>query len=521
MAKRRALISVSDKRELEGFARGLVAAGFELVSTGGTAKALAAAGLPVTKVADVTGAPEILGGRVKTLHPKIHGGILARLDLQADQADLASQGIEPLELVVVNLYPFREAVARGAAYATCVEEIDIGGPAMIRAAAKNAAFVGVVVDPADYPAVLAEVTSGRLSDPTRRHLQRKAFAHTAAYDAAIAEYLMGLGVEGEKAQPLPPAAFVIGTAGKSLLYGENPHQAGGFYRTEPRPVEPSIAWAEVLGGKELSFNNLLDLEAALACAKEFDEPVAVVVKHNNPCGVATGADPAEAFRRAREVDPVSAFGGIVALNRPVDRAAAEALRELFLECVIAPGYAPEALEALADKKNLRLLADPLLGEPRASWRRAGREVRSLVGGLLVQDRDLGMIAASDLKVVSKRQPTEEELASALFAWKVCKHVKSNAIVFGAPDRILTLGAGQTSRVDAVKLARGKSRFPLAGSAVASDAFFPFRDGLDEAAEAGATIAIHPGGSVRDAEVVAAADERGIAMVMTGMRHFRH
>ena len=245
------------------------------------------------------------------------------------------------------------------------------------------------------------------------------------------------------------------------------------------------------------------------------------MKHNNPCGVATGADPAEAFRRAREVDPVSAFGGIVALNRPVDRAAAEALRELFLECVIAPGYAPEALEALADKKNLRLLADPLLGEPRASWRRAGREVRSLVGGLLVQDRDLGMIAASDLKVVSKRQPTEEELASALFAWKVCKHVKSNAIVFGAPDRILTLGAGQTSRVDAVKLARGKSRFPLAGSAVASDAFFPFRDGLDAAAEAGATIAIHPGGSVRDAEVVAAADERGIAMVMTGMRHFRH
>lgn len=519
---RRALLSVSNKAHLVPFAKGLVALGFELISTGGTARALEEAGLPVQAVADVTGAPEILGGRVKSLHPKIHGGILARRDLASDVADLAAQGITPIDLVVVNLYPFREAVASGASFEKCVEEIDIGGPAMVRASAKNAAHVGVVVDPSDYHTVLTELQSaGTLSKPTRMKLMRKAFAHTAAYDVAISEYLGSLPEEGEEAPKMSRFLAAVGVEGKVLRYGENPHQAGGFYRTEPRPQEPSIAWAEVLGGKELSYNNLLDLESALACVKEFDEPTAVVIKHNNPCGVATAATVGEAFRIAREVDPTSAFGGIVALNRPVDRAAAEALSELFLECVIAPSYDDEAREVLAAKKNLRLLADPLLGRPRTEWKQGGREMRSIVGGLLVQDRDLGAVRETDLKIVTKRAPTDDELRAALYAFKVCKHVKSNTIVFGAPNQVLTLGGGQTSRVDAAKIAQAKTRFPLQGSSAASDAFFPFRDGLDVIAEAGATCVIQPGGSMRDDEVIAAADERGVAMIFTGMRHFRH
>ena len=519
---RRALLSVSDKAHLVPFAQGLVALGFELVSTGGTARQLEQAGLPVQKVSDVTGAPEILGGRVKSLHPKIHGGILARRDLASDLADLAAQGITPIDLVVVNLYPFREAVARGASFADCVEEIDIGGPAMVRAAAKNAMHVGVVVDPADYDAVLAELrASGNLARATRLQLMRKAFAHTASYDAAISEYLGALGEEGAEAPQASTFFAAIGQDGKALRYGENPHQKAAFFRTHPAPTEPSVSWSEVLGGKELSYNNLLDLESALACVKEFDEPTCVVVKHNNPCGVASAATPGEAFRLAREIDPVSAFGGIVALNRPVDRAAAEALKELFLECVIAPSYDDEARALLAEKKNLRLLANPLLGQPRASWSRGGKEVRSIVGGLLVQDRDLGEVSQAALRVVTRRKPTDAELRAALYAWRVCKHVKSNAVVFGAPDKILAVGAGQTSRVDSVKIARLKTRFPLQGSSVASDAFFPFRDGLDVLAEAGATCVIQPGGSVRDQEVVDAADEQGVAMVFTGMRHFRH
>ncbi len=519
---RRALLSVSDKAHLVPFAQGLVSLGFELISTGGTARQLAEAGLPVKAVAEVTGAPEILGGRVKSLHPKIHGGILARRDVASDLADLAAQGITPNDLVVVNLYPFRQAVARGASFAECVEEIDIGGPAMVRASAKNAMHVGIVVDPADYDTVLAELRgAGNLSHGTRMNLMRKAFAHTAAYDAAISEYLGGLAEEGAEAPKASSFFAAIGQDGKALRYGENAHQGGAVYRTHPAPGEPSVAWSEVLGGKELSYNNLLDLESALACVKEFDEPTCVVIKHNNPCGVASAATPAEAFRLAREIDPVSAFGGIVALNRPVDRAAAEALKEIFLECVIAPSYDDEARELLAEKKNLRLLANPLLGQPRATWTRSGKEVRSIVGGLLVQDRDLGAISEADLRVVTRRQPTQDELRAALYAWRVCKHVKSNAIVFGAPDRILSLGAGQTSRVDSVKIARLKTRFPLQGSSVASDAFFPFRDGLDVLAEAGATCVIQPGGSVRDNEVIAAADEQDVAMVFTGMRHFRH
>jgi len=511
---RRALLSVSDKTDLVPFARRLVATGFELVSTGGTARVLKDAGLDVMEAAEVTGAPEILGGRVKTLHPKIHGGILARRDLDSDLADLASQKITPIDLVVVNLYPFEATVAQGKAFAECIEQIDIGGPAMIRAAAKNAAFVGVVVDPADYDRVARELeTNGSLSPETRWELARKAFAHTAAYDLAIASYLAE--------QAGQPSFGLMGHSGQELRYGENPHQSAFFFRTGKRPEEPSVAWAEVLGGKALSYNNLLDLESALAAVEEFDDCACVIVKHNNPCGVALGATPAEAFERAREVDPVSAFGGIVALNRAVDAEAARALTSMFLECIIAPGYDEEAREILSTKKNLRLLADPLLGRPRREWVRQGREVRSLVGGLLVQDRDLGEVKEADLRVVTRRAPTPDELQAALLAWKVVKHVKSNAIVFGAKDRVLAIGAGQTSRVDAVKLAASKAHLPLAGSALASDAFFPFRDGLDAAADAGATVVIQPGGSVKDEEVIAAADERGIAMVFTGMRHFRH
>lgn len=512
---RRALLSVSDKTQLVPFAKRLESLGFELVSTGGTARALRDAGLTVLEAEEVTGSPEILGGRVKTLHPKIHGGILARRDLAEDREDLDRQGIVPIDLVVVNLYPFEATVAQGKSFAECVEQIDIGGPAMIRAAAKNAAFVGVVVDPSDYERVADELEAGQgLSEATRRSLARKAFSHTAAYDLAISSYL----AEQEEGAP---NLGVLGHSGQVLRYGENPHQGAAFFRTGKAPGEPSIAWAEVLGGKALSYNNLLDLEAALAAVKEFDDCAAVIVKHNNPCGVATGATPGQAFERAREVDPVSAFGGIVALNRPVDAEAAQALSSLFLECVIAPGYDDEARAILAPKKNLRLLADPLLGRPRSAWKREGREIRSLVGGLLVQDRDLGAVGEDELRVVTQRKPTDDEVRAALFAWKVVKHVKSNAIVFGEKDRVLAIGAGQTSRVDAVKLAATKAHLPLAGSAVASDAFFPFRDGLDAAADAGAKVVIQPGGSVKDDEVIAAADERGIAMLFTGMRHFRH
>lgn len=512
---RRALLSVSDKTGLAPFAERLAKAGFELISTGGTAKLLRDEGLQVRDAAEVTGAPEILGGRVKTLHPKIHGGILARRDLASDQQDLAAQGITPIDLVVVNLYPFQQTVAQGRPFADCVEQIDIGGPAMIRASAKNAAHVGVVVDPADYGKVAQEIEStGWLSEATRLALMRKAFAHTAQYDLAISAYLDTEAGSMER-------FAVVGEEGKTLRYGENPHQQASFYKTQPKPAEPSVAWAQVLGGKELSYNNLLDLEAALAAVKEFDEPACVVVKHNNPCGVASGKDAAEAFERAREVDPVSAFGGIVALNRPVDEAAAKALTSLFLECIIAPSYDDAAMEVLSTKKNLRLLADPLLGRPRGEWGFAPWEVRTMVGGLLVQQRDLGAVSRDALRVVTKRQPTPDELEAALFAWKVVKHVKSNAIVFGEKGRVLAIGAGQTSRVDAVRLAATKSHLPLAGSAAASDAFFPFRDGLDAIADAGATCVIQPGGSIKDDEVIAAADERGLSMILTGMRHFRH
>jgi phosphoribosylaminoimidazolecarboxamide formyltransferase/IMP cyclohydrolase len=522
---RRALVSVSDKTGLVPFARRLADRGVELLSTGGTQRALADAGVPVTGVGEFTGAPEILGGRVKTLHPRVHGGILYRRGLASDEADVKARDIPPIDLVVVNLYPFREAVAGGKPFEECVEEIDIGGPTMVRSAAKNAAHVGVVVDPADYEAVAAEIeAAGALSEATRYRLMRKAFAHTAAYDAAIAEYLTARDAPGAAPVRFPETLAAVYGKAQDLRYGENPHQGGAFYRAGREPGEPTVAFARILQGKELSYNNLLDLEAALAAVKEFDEVACVIIKHNTPCGVALGATPGEAFARARACDPASAFGGIVALNRPADAAAAKELTDLFLECVIAPAYDEAARSALAAKKSLRLLEAPKLAAPRATWSRRpeeARELRSISGGLLVMDRDLGAIRREDCKVMTRRAPTEQEWRDLLFAWKVVKHVKSNAIVFARGDRTAAIGGGQTSRVESVKTAVMKAQLEVRGSSVGSDAFFPFRDGVDEIARAGATAIIQPGGSVRDAETIAAADEAGIAMVATGMRHFRH
>ncbi|HZH03011.1 MAG TPA: bifunctional phosphoribosylaminoimidazolecarboxamide formyltransferase/IMP cyclohydrolase, partial [Myxococcaceae bacterium] len=472
--------------------------------------------VPVRKVSEHTRSPEILGGRVKTLHPRIHGGLLGRPDLASDREEMAAEGIEPISLVVVNLYPFRETVARGGTEAEAIEQIDIGGPAMIRASAKNSAHVTVVVDPDDYGVVLEALGSKEgVGAQTRRRLMRKAFAHTASYDAAISEYLAG-----QADDPFPEALTLAFEKAQGLRYGENPHQRAAFYRVSPPPAAPTVAASRVLQGKELSYNNLLDLDAALRLILEFPEaPAAAIIKHNSPCGVAVNASAEQAYRTARAVDETSAFGGVVALNRAVDAAVARALAETFLEAVIAPSFAPEALELLAGKKNLRLL------EAGAALEMAGclaplRELRSVTGGLLVQDLDAREPDA-DWKVVTRRAPSEEEMRALRFAWKVCKHVKSNAIIFASGDRLLAAGGGQTSRVDSVKIAVGRGGAALKGSAVASDAFFPFRDGVDGLAAAGAGCVVQPGGSVRDAEVISAADEHGLAMVFTGVRHFRH
>ncbi|HVE81216.1 MAG TPA: bifunctional phosphoribosylaminoimidazolecarboxamide formyltransferase/IMP cyclohydrolase [Myxococcales bacterium] len=512
-----ALLSVSDKRGLQDFAQGLHRLGFSLLSTGGTLEALKGAGVPARKVSEHTGSPEILGGRVKTLHPRIHGGILANLDLPGHRAELEQHGIPPISLVAVNLYPFRETIQKGASFAEAVEQIDVGGPAMVRAAAKNSAHVAVVVDPDDYPAVLSELQStGAVSAATRRRLMHKAFAHTAAYDAAIARYLQDQAEPG--ADPFPPELTLPFQRAQVLRYGENPHQRAALYRDAPPRSSPTVAFASVLQGKELSYNNLLDLDAALALALELSEaPGAAIIKHNTPCGVAVAPALEQAYRTARAADEVSAFGGIVALNREVDEPTAAALAETFLEAIIAPGYSPRAREVLAAKKNLRLLetSGPLVrqGAPQL-------ELRSISGGLLVQDRD-EREPDQPWKVVTRRAPTDEEMKQLRFAWRVCKLVKSNAIVFATADRLVAAGGGQTSRVDSVKIAAARGGERIKGTACASDAFFPFRDGLDEAARAGAGCVVQPGGSVRDAEVIAAADEHGLAMVFTGVRHFRH
>jgi phosphoribosylaminoimidazolecarboxamide formyltransferase/IMP cyclohydrolase len=527
---RRALLSVSDKRGLIELATALRAHDVELLSTGGTATALTAAGLAVTQVSAYTGAPEILDGRVKTLHPRVHGGLLAR-PTAAHEAELAGQGIPPIDLVVVNLYPFEATIARGeVAFEDAVEQIDIGGPAMIRSAAKNHERVAVVVDPDDYPAIIAELASGggALGAARRLGLAKKAFARTAAYDAAIAAYLTSVDdAAADAPHAVPSRRELPDVLGRQwhrlyeLRYGENPHQRAAFYRDAAPATDgrPTIAAAEVLGGKALSYNNILDLDAALGLVLELATPAAVVVKHNNPCGVALGADVATAYRRARDADPLSAFGGIVAVNREVDAALAALLVETFLECVVAPSYSAAARDLLAGKKNLRLVA--ATGAWTAPTDAQAWSVRSIAGGALVQSVDHGMVDLAAAKVASRRAPTDGERADLAFAWRVAKHVKSNAIVFARDGVTVAIGAGQMSRVDSVRICERKAGAALAGAVVASDAFFPFRDGVDVLAAAGAVAVVQPGGSVRDEEVIAAADEHGLAMLFTGMRHFRH
>ena len=524
----RALLSVSDKAGLVDFARALAARGIDLVSTGGTHKALKEAGLAVTEVADLTGFPEMMDGRVKTLHPAVHGGLLAVRDNPEHQAALAAHGIGAIDLLVVNLYPFEATIAAGRGYDDCIENIDVGGPAMIRAAAKNHRDVAVVTDVSDYPTVLdaLEAGNGSLSTTLRRSLAQKAYARTAAYDAAIANWLAG-ALETQTA-PAPFRDFG-GSLGQPLRYGENPHQTAAFYRA-PGRIRFGVATARQLQGKELSFNNFNDTDAAYECVAEFDPARAAavaIIKHANPCGVAEGASLLDAYERALGCDPTSAFGGIVALNRTLDAEAAARIVEIFTEVIIAPDATEEAVAIVAAKKNLRLLLAGGLPDPRE----AGETVRTLSGGLLVQGRDAAVIDDMALKVVTQRQPTEAEFADMRFAYRVAKHVKSNAIVYAKGGATVGIGAGQMSRVDSSRIAAWKAaenaqRLGLAetlakGAAVASDAFFPFADGLLAAAEAGATAVIQPGGSMRDAEVIAAADAAGLAMVFTGVRHFRH
>jgi len=517
-----ALLSVSDKSGLVDFARGLVARGVTLLSTGGTAKALADAGLPVTDVGSYTGFPEMLDGRVKTLHPKVHGGILARRNLPAHAAALREHAIPTIDLVVVNLYPFRETVAKpGCTLEDAIENIDIGGPAMVRSAAKNWPHVGVVVDPADYAGVLAELEAGgaALSDATRFALMRKAFAHTASYDGAIANWLTARDADGV-GTTWPDIFFVAGTKVQDLRYGENPHQSAAFYRDD-KPAAGTIATYAQLQGKELSYNNIGDSDAAWECAKSFESPACVIIKHANPCGVAIAATPLEAYRKALATDPTSAFGGVIAFNRPVDAATVEAVSAQFLEVLIAPAYTDDALALTAKKVNVRVLKVAL---PPAAAAVNPWDMKRVGGGFLVQSPDDRNVGEADLKVVTKRVPTPAEVVDLLFAWRVAKFVKSNAIVYCRDGQTLGVGAGQMSRVDSSRIAAikaGNAGLVLTGSAVASDAFFPFRDGLDVVADHGATAVIQPGGSIRDAEVITAADERGIAMVYTGIRHFRH
>ena len=513
----RALLSVSDKAGLVELGRGLASLGVELISTGGTAKSLAAAGLPVTNVSDVTGFPEMMDGRVKTLHPKVHGGILARRNRPDDIAAIRAQGIAPIDLVVVNLYPFAEAAKNAdTPFDALVEEIDIGGPSMIRAAAKNFQDVLVVVEPGDYSKVLAALQEpGGASLEFRLELMKKAFQHTAAYDAVIAMTLAGVNCDAGK--------MVRGKGNweRALRYGENPHQKAAWVEGIGHPAP----W-KVHQGKELSYTNLLDLEAAVRIALEFPEPAGVVIKHTNPCGVATGVSIADAYVRARESDPVSAFGGIVGLNRPIDVETAKALTATFIEAVMAPAIDAEAFAVLAAKQNMRVVTADF-GRMAELIDSGIEEMRTFLGGTLEQQMDRVSEAqepwpAGELpKVVTRRAPTADEWTGLRFAWRVCAHVKSNAIIFTGSDRTLAIGAGQMSRVDAVKVAVMKAAGALKGSVAASDAFFPFRDGLDAIAGAGATAVVQPGGSVRDAEVIAAADEHGLAMVFTGRRHFRH
>ncbi len=509
-----ALISVSDKSGLVEFAQYLAGRGVAILSTGGSAKTLREAGLAVVEVSDHTGFPEIMDGRVKTLHPVIHGGLLGRRDDDRHQQAMSDHDITPIDLLVVNLYPFEETVARGGDFDACIENIDIGGPALIRGASKNHEFVTVVTDTGDYQAVIDEMEAnkGATTLALRRRLAAKAYARTGAYDAAIAGWFAR-----ELGQELPDPLALGGRLKQTLRYGENPHQKAAFYTGGA--TRPGIAGTRQIQGKELSFNNLNDTDAAFELVAEFDRPAIAIIKHANPAGVAESDSLATAYASALACDPVSAFGGIIAANRELDADTARQIADLFAEVVIAPGASAEAKEILADKKALRLLLTGAMPDPGE----AGLTMRSLAGGYLVQTRDAGRLRVADLKMVTKRAPTDGEMRDMLFGWKVCKHVKSNAIVYARDSATVGVGAGQMSRVDSVRIAAHKSgeHAGTRGSVVASDAFFPFADGLLAAIEAGATAAIQPGGSVRDEEVIKAADEAGIAMVYTGMRHFRH
>ncbi|WP_137125912.1 bifunctional phosphoribosylaminoimidazolecarboxamide formyltransferase/IMP cyclohydrolase [Roseomonas sp. HF4] len=518
---RRALLSVSDKAGLVEFGRFLAEAGVEVLSTGGTARALREAGVPVKDVSEHTGFPEILDGRVKTLVPQVHGGILGRRDSTEHLAQMAAHAIAPIDLVAVNLYPFEATVANGASFEDCIENIDIGGPAMIRSAAKNHAGVAVLTEPAHFAEIRAEIEArGGTTLATRRRLAAAAYARTAAYDAAIAAWFAR-----QEGQDFPPRLALPGVLRQGLRYGENPHQQAAFY--VDGSARPGIATARQVQGKELSYNNLNDTDAAFECVAEFDKPAIVIVKHANPCGVAVAGDLASAWDRALLCDPVSAFGGIVAANRTLDAAAAEKIAAIFTEVVIAPDADEGAQAVFARKKNLRLLLTGALPDPAA----AGLAFKSVAGGFLAQSRDAGRVAEDALKVVTQRAPSRAEMADLIFAFRVCKHVKSNAIVYAKGLATTGIGAGQMNRAESSRIAAWKGEAaakaaglerPLAeGSVVASDAFFPFADGLEIAASAGATAVIQPGGSIRDAEVIAAADKAGLAMVFTGMRHFRH
>ena len=507
---RRALLSVHDKTGIVELARALTAAGIELISSGGTAKRLSEAGLPVREVAEVTGFPEMLEGRIKTLHPAIHGGLLVRRDRPDQLAAIAAQGIAPIDLLISNLYPFAETVARGAGFDECVENIDIGGPALIRAAAKNHEDVAVVTEPAAYPTLIAALRDhkGATTRAWRRDLAARAFAHTAAYDAAVASWFAR-----QREKTFPEILVLAARRRQTLRYGENPHQQAAFYVDTP----PSgIGAAQQLQGKELSYNNLNDTDAALALVAEFERPAVAIVKHANPCGVAVATDLRDAWDRALACDPVSAYGGIVATNRVIDVATARGLDTHFAEVVIAPQIAADAMPILARKKSWRLLLAPVL-DPTAP----GTILRSLAGGYLLQTRDTGRVAETDLHVVTRRAPTRAEISDLLFAFIVAKHVRSNAIVYAKDGATVGIGPGQPNRVDSARIGAERAGDRAQGSVVASDAFFPFADGLETAIAAGATAAIQPGGSVRDDEVIAAADKAGMAMVFTGMRHFRH
>ena len=527
----RALISVSDKTGIVELAQTLHGLGVSLISTGGTAKLLAENGLPVTEVAEVTAFPEMLDGRVKTLHPKVHGGLLARRDLPEHMAALKTHGIDPIDLLIVNLYPFEATVAKpGCTLEDAIENIDIGGPAMVRSAAKNWKDVAVLTDAAQYPAVIDELkASGKLSDKTRFALSVAAFNRISQYDGAISDYLSS--IEFEEGASVPKMSAFPGQANgrfiklQELRYGENPHQTAAFYR-DLYPAPGSLVTAKQLQGKELSYNNIADADAAWECVKSFETPACVIVKHANPCGVAMGKDALECYSKALQTDPTSAFGGIIAFNRPVDKAAAEAVSKQFVEVLMAPSYSEEALAIFKAKANVRVLEIALPTGGPTAWDKGlnANDTKRVGSGMLIQSADNHVLTRADLKVVTKLQPTEQQLDDLMFAWTVAKFVKSNAIVFCKDGMTMGVGAGQMSRLDSARIASikaGHANLTLQGTAVASDAFFPFRDGLDVVIDQGATCVIQPGGSMRDQEVIDAADERGVVMVTTGVRHFRH